>query len=172
MENEMKNAGEKLWQLLDDIDTLSDQIKPTDLEGYKAFYEATMKRCQKRNEIAFSEDGHTLVWVHEKEIKLPGQENIKCIRERVEFCLKNAKPISMVMQFGVKAMGIPVRLTDDDFVNLVAEKELKEGISENSNIEWFNLKYVIILVEGKAMADTPQINQIMQPGIMMTPRRG
>jgi hypothetical protein len=41
----------ELWQMLDDIDTFSDAIKPSTPEGYKAFYENTMKRIQLRHSI-------------------------------------------------------------------------------------------------------------------------
>lgn len=55
-----KSRAEALWQILDDIDTLSDAIRPSDLGGYRAFYEAAMKMAVKRNEILESLDGYTL----------------------------------------------------------------------------------------------------------------
>lgn len=57
-----KKAAEDLWQLLDDISTASDMFKPTSLEGYKAFYRYTMKRCKERGKILESRDGYTLCW--------------------------------------------------------------------------------------------------------------
>jgi hypothetical protein len=41
-------VADKLWSLLDDIDTASDMFKPTDLEGYQAFYKYTMRRVAER----------------------------------------------------------------------------------------------------------------------------
>lgn len=57
-----KEAAEKLWSILDDIDTASDMIKPTSLEGYKAFYRYAMKQVGARSKILESRDGYTLVW--------------------------------------------------------------------------------------------------------------
>lgn len=54
-----KGAAEKLWGLLDDIDTLTDVIKPTSLEGYAMFYQAAVKRADQRHLILIS-DGYSL----------------------------------------------------------------------------------------------------------------
>jgi hypothetical protein len=61
MSNEQiyKDAAEKLWGLLDDIDTLTDIIKPTTLEGYARFYQAALVRCNRRHLILVS-DGYSL----------------------------------------------------------------------------------------------------------------
>lgn len=47
-----------LWDIIDDIDTYSDIIKPTTLEGYKTFYQKVMKLVQRRhkyNKFIFEE---------------------------------------------------------------------------------------------------------------------
>lgn len=48
-----------LWRLLDDIDTASDMFKPTDLDGYKAFYKYSMRKANKRFGLLES-DGYNL----------------------------------------------------------------------------------------------------------------
>ena len=55
----LRAIAEKLWSILDDIDTLSDMVKPSDLGGYIAFYTGTMYRCEKRGKILES-DGYRL----------------------------------------------------------------------------------------------------------------
>ena len=56
MRNGMCNSGgikcirkkaEALWGIIDDIDTLSDIIKPATEKGYKAFYDAVMKKADR-----------------------------------------------------------------------------------------------------------------------------
>lgn len=59
MDNEVTESSEKLWSLLDDIDTYSDMIKPTNESGYKAFFEATMKKVAERFNV-HSSDGYAL----------------------------------------------------------------------------------------------------------------
>jgi hypothetical protein len=54
-----KEAAEKLWGLLDDINTLADIIKPTSLQGYVRFYQAAVKRSEQRHLILTS-DGYSL----------------------------------------------------------------------------------------------------------------
>lgn len=54
-----KEAAEKLWGLLDDIDTLTDVINPTTLQGYARFYQAAVKRAEQRHLILIS-DGYSL----------------------------------------------------------------------------------------------------------------
>lgn len=54
-----KGAAEKLWGLLDDIDTLTDVIKPTSLQGYASFYRAAVKYAEQRHLILTS-DGYSL----------------------------------------------------------------------------------------------------------------
>lgn len=58
VERQKAAAAEPLWQLLDDIDTLSD-IAKGDLT---AFYTRAMQIAAKRCEFAKSPDGQTLVW--------------------------------------------------------------------------------------------------------------
>lgn len=54
-------AAEILWDMLDNIDTLSDQIKPTDELGYRTFYQKAMNIAVCRHDVMKS-DGHTLMW--------------------------------------------------------------------------------------------------------------
>jgi len=56
---EERERAEKLWQLLDDIDTASDAIKPHDLVGFTQFYEYVLQQCEKRHQYLKS-DGYTL----------------------------------------------------------------------------------------------------------------
>lgn len=52
-----KAAAEALWEILDDIDTVSDMVKGNDA-GYRDMVEKLQK---KRNDWMYSADGHTLV---------------------------------------------------------------------------------------------------------------
>lgn len=61
---ELEKIAEKLWDLLDDIDTASDMFKPKDLIGYQAFYRYVMKKAEKRHELLFS-DGYELFYRNE-----------------------------------------------------------------------------------------------------------
>lgn len=54
-----KQAAEELWDLLDDIDTLCDQLKPENERGFKTFYSLALKICEKRHKIMQS-DGYVL----------------------------------------------------------------------------------------------------------------
>ena len=54
-----KKIAKELWKLLDDIDTASDVFKPDTIESYKAFYNHTMKECEKRGRYMESKDGYT-----------------------------------------------------------------------------------------------------------------
>jgi hypothetical protein len=56
-----KVVAEGLWALLDDIDTLTDSIKPTDLSGYKEFYIRTMRLVEKRH-LYLKTDGYVFKW--------------------------------------------------------------------------------------------------------------
>lgn len=64
-----KKAAEELWNILDNIDSSSDAIKPVTIIGYKKFYEATMKRCKKRFNI-LKGDGYKLSIPNEKKFIL------------------------------------------------------------------------------------------------------
>ncbi len=46
-----------LWGILDDIDTLSDMLKPSDEKGYRKFYAMALKRAEKRHALLHS-DGY------------------------------------------------------------------------------------------------------------------
>jgi len=50
---------EKLWGLLDDIDTLSDFIKPNDLVSYQRFFDLAIVYAEKRHDVLYS-DGYRL----------------------------------------------------------------------------------------------------------------
>ena len=57
-----RERAEKLWQLLDDIDTASDMFKPSETNGiqsYHNFYEYVMKKASERFDI-FKSDGFKL----------------------------------------------------------------------------------------------------------------
>ncbi len=54
-----KIIAEKLWSYLDDIDTLSDIIKPANESGFKAFYLKAMDLVEKRHSLLQS-DGYDL----------------------------------------------------------------------------------------------------------------
>ncbi len=56
-----REVAEALWGLLDDIDTLSDQIKPSSFSQYAGFYQHVMCIVKKRHEHLKS-DGHHLSW--------------------------------------------------------------------------------------------------------------
>lgn len=51
-------AANELWQLLDNIDTLSDVCKG----DLAAFARTALKQCERRHRFAASYDGHTLTW--------------------------------------------------------------------------------------------------------------
>jgi len=58
-----KRIAEDLWQVLDDIDTLSDIIKPMGIYGFEEFYRGTMKKVKRRNDmLQLHPDGHTLYY--------------------------------------------------------------------------------------------------------------
>ncbi len=54
-------TAEALWQLLDDIDTLSDQLKPVNIAAYTRFYERAMD-IAKRRHLLLKSDGYKLTW--------------------------------------------------------------------------------------------------------------
>lgn len=62
-------AAERLWQILDNIDTLSDMVKPTDLRGFAAFYKGVMNRVGERFKVLTS-DGYTLQLPEECALKI------------------------------------------------------------------------------------------------------
>lgn len=55
---ELRAIVEKLWSLLDDIDTASDMFKPSDLSGYKRFYDYAMKKAADRGKQLESDGYH------------------------------------------------------------------------------------------------------------------
>jgi hypothetical protein len=57
-------TAERLWDLLDSIDTLSDQLKPDHFPGYRKFYEMALDITKKRHEYLKS-DGNKLTWSSE-----------------------------------------------------------------------------------------------------------
>ncbi len=56
---EYQETAEHLWQLLDDIDTLGDAIKPSDPAGFRAYYRQAGVIAARRHEFLKS-DGHKL----------------------------------------------------------------------------------------------------------------
>lgn len=52
-------AALKLWAILDDIDTLADAIKPSDLVGYHEFFVRAMQKAGERHKVLYS-DGYKL----------------------------------------------------------------------------------------------------------------
>ena len=56
-----REVTEALWQLLDDIDTIDDQIKPHEAVGYELFREKVLRIVKLRHEYLKS-DGHRLEW--------------------------------------------------------------------------------------------------------------
>ena len=60
MQFDYKTAAERLWDILDDIDTLSDSMKPEQT----AFYQAVMEWVAKRHSILKS-DGYELTPVED-----------------------------------------------------------------------------------------------------------
>lgn len=54
-----KEAAEKLWKLVDEIDTVSDVIKPSDEKGYIDFYVTVMNFVEQRHKFLQS-DGYLL----------------------------------------------------------------------------------------------------------------
>lgn len=57
--SKLQIVAEKLWSLLDDIDTASDMFKPSDEDSYRRFYEYTMNKILLRGKQLES-DGHIL----------------------------------------------------------------------------------------------------------------
>jgi rubredoxin len=57
--DQLREMADKLWSLLDDIDTASDVFKPSDEAGYRRFYEYAMKKAGARHAIITS-DGYDL----------------------------------------------------------------------------------------------------------------
>lgn len=46
--DQLKRIAERLWSLLDDIDTASDMFKPRDEASYRRFYEYAMRKTTER----------------------------------------------------------------------------------------------------------------------------
>lgn len=63
-----KKIAKKLWNILDDIDSLSDIIRPNDLNGYKEFYKIAMDKVNLRHNYLES-DGYNLT-KNKKELQL------------------------------------------------------------------------------------------------------
>ena len=68
----LRTEVERLWDILDSIDTLPDMIHPETLEGYKNYYKGFEHRHKKRHENTTSLDGYVLsVKVGEKGLPEP-----------------------------------------------------------------------------------------------------
>ena len=59
METNYKEIAEKLWGILDDIDTLPDMIHPNTLEGHEKCWKMMVKRAEKRHKL-LKTDGYKL----------------------------------------------------------------------------------------------------------------
>ena len=59
-----REIAEKLWDLLDNIDTASDRFKPSDGSAYRWFYNYAMKQVEQRHSLMKS-DGYTLALLGE-----------------------------------------------------------------------------------------------------------
>ena len=57
---------DKLWSILDDLDTLGDMLKPAEEAGYRQYYELTCRRVEQRHEVLES-DGYKLFLPQPKE---------------------------------------------------------------------------------------------------------
>ena len=57
--NSFREMAEKLWDLLDDIDTASDMFKPQDEKSAMAFYKYAMTKQAERHKY-FKSDGYKL----------------------------------------------------------------------------------------------------------------
>ena len=60
---EAEQKSEKLWKLLDDIDTSSDMFKPSKtngIESYENFYQYSIRKSMERFEI-YGSDGYNLI---------------------------------------------------------------------------------------------------------------
>lgn len=66
-------AAERLWQIIDNIDSLSDMVKPTDIRGFAAFYNGVMARVGERHKLLVS-DGYTLQLPKENNLQIIGIE--------------------------------------------------------------------------------------------------
>ncbi len=62
----LREIAEKLWDILDDIDSASDMFKPNDEKSYKAFYDYTMNKQEERHKYMRS-DGYKLYTLEEFE---------------------------------------------------------------------------------------------------------
>lgn len=60
-EDKYKIIAEKLWSLLDSIDTLPDMIHPNTPEGHEKCWKMMVKRAEKRHEL-LKTDGYNL-WI-------------------------------------------------------------------------------------------------------------
>lgn len=55
----LREISEALWAMLDDIDTASDRLKPSDEAGYRRFYEYAMRKSAERH-AKLASDGYGL----------------------------------------------------------------------------------------------------------------
>jgi len=65
---ERTSVAGSLWQLLDDIDTSSDQIKPDDIISYRLFYRRILDIASKRHQFLKS-DGYKLTWPNGEDLQ-------------------------------------------------------------------------------------------------------
>lgn len=65
-DTKLREIAEKLWDILDDIDSACDMFKPNDEKSYKAFYDYTMNKQKERHNYMRS-DGYKLYTLEEFE---------------------------------------------------------------------------------------------------------
>jgi hypothetical protein len=85
-------AAERLWQIIDNIDTLSDTVKPTDLRGFAAFYNGVMSRVGERFKVLTS-DGYALRLPEECALKIV--EGTGHIAQHPQECQPQSRPASV-----------------------------------------------------------------------------
>ena len=114
----------KLWQIIDDVDTLSDVFKPTELIQYKNYFRAVNKRLAKRHEILES-DGYDLF-----EMGTMPKSNDKPVVPSAEQPVNtdNSIPISYVKKFTPLVVG-------DGWENSITDSV---GFISEDDVSWFN----------------------------------
>ena len=55
----MENDNKTLWKILDDIDTLSDRMKPSTIEEYQNYMRTVARFTEKRFDV-FTSDGFSI----------------------------------------------------------------------------------------------------------------
>jgi hypothetical protein len=80
---EAEQKAEKLWKLLDDIDSSSDMFKPSEsngIESYQNFYTYSLKKSMERFKI-YGSDGYNLI---EPKIQNTQHDKFECLPRYVD----------------------------------------------------------------------------------------